>query len=480
MGSSGETPGSASGTRHGGHDLIIVSDLHLGPGSGPAPGRIGYRETFFRDAPFCRFLEHHALASNGPGRPWRLVVLGDFVDFLRAGLHGAEETPSQCQGRAREALDRIAGGHPQVFEGLGRWLAGGHPVEIVLGNHDRELILPAVQDRLLELLEQAGAGGRAAGLVRFHPWIYYVPGLVYAEHGHQYDDPNCFSTELWPGTARSDVMEQPVGSRLYQATLELLDAEDPCPDHASSPLAYFRLAARRHPLEALGRARALMSMGIGVAGHARRLSGRERRARRRAYHDRLGQDGGDIGLAPDVLVALDELSSSSSSPLALLVKRAAQQVTGHFLPTAGLLAGMAILGSRGRSRGWARAAAAAATVAVTREPRPGPTGRRTNYLAPAAARIHRLLAAHGQAVPCYVFGHSHGAQHLPLGFGAGAPQYLNAGTWSCIVPPDSDAVRLLRPTFVRIESDPGGGEPVARVLAWDDAAGFPETLRFQA
>lgn len=480
MGSSGETPGPAAG---GDHDLVIVSDLHLGPGSGDGSGcwPLGYRETFFRDAPFCRLLEDLGRTNPSRARPWRLVILGDFVDFLRAGLHAPEETSDQCQVRAGEALELIAEGHPQVFEGLGRWLAEGHPLDIVVGNHDRELAFPSLQDRMRRLLERAGAGGAGAGLVTFHPWIYYVPGLVYAEHGHQYDDLNCFSTQLWPcGGPRGDVVEQPVGSRLYQATLDLLDATDPCPDHASPPLRYYRLAARHHPAAAMAAAGGQLSLVAGVVGHARRLSGPGRRARRRAYHDALGRLGAGIGLSPDVLVALDDLSSASGSPLALLGRRAAHQVRLKAMPAAGLLAGMSILASRSGPRGWARALAAAGTVAITRSPEAGPTGRKTSYLPSAAARIHRLLTSVGHQVPCYVFGHNHAAQHLPLELGAGAAQYLNAGTWSCVVPPGSDPVRLLHPTFVRIERRPGGGPPVSRVLAWDAQAGSAQTLRFQA
>lgn len=47
------------------------------------------------------------------------------------------------------------------------------------------------------------------------------------------------------------------------------------------------------------------------------------------------------------------------------------------------------------------------------------------------------------------FGHTHAAQNLPLGYGTGAPQYLNTGTWACH-PTAAETVRTIRPTFVHL------------------------------
>lgn len=83
-------------------------------------------------------------------------------------------------------------------------------------------------------------------------------------------------------------------------------------------------------------------------------------------------------------------------------------------------------------------------------------------------------------MPCYVFGHTHAAQHLPLAFGAGAPQYLDTDTWGCLAPPAADTLRTTRPTFVHIAASRDGARPPARLLSWNSSSESAETLRFQA
>jgi hypothetical protein len=107
-------------------------------------------------------------------------------------------------------------------------------------------------------------------------------------------------------------------------------------------------------------------------------------------------------------------------------------------------------------------------------------GRRVKHLEDASIAIHETLRQERRDVPFYAFGHSHGAQHLPLDFGPTAPQYLNSGTWSSIVSPTSETRRSLLPTFVHITAPDDGSLPTARLLAWNNANGAVETLRRQA
>jgi hypothetical protein len=88
----------------------------------------------------------------------------------------------------------------------------------------------------------------------------------------------------------------------------------------------------------------------------------------------------------------------------------------------------------------------------------GPLGQRVEYLESASLGIHDALQRESREVPFYVFGHSHGAQHLPLGFGPGAPRYLNSGTWSAIVSPRMDTMRVIHPTFVHIAPSRDGSQ----------------------
>lgn len=176
--------------------LVIVSDLHLGGGRLAVGRRRGCRDSSPDDQALSDFL--HWLST----RPeCRLVFLGDTFDFLevpvtgtRTGLFARSDT------EAVDQLDRIAAAHSAVMDGLSAVVAAGMRVGFVSGNHDAELIRPAVQDRLCAL---------AGGHVQFHPWLLYIPGLLYAEHGHQHHDINAFTCPAYPYAKPAERLERP-------------------------------------------------------------------------------------------------------------------------------------------------------------------------------------------------------------------------------------------------------------------------------
>lgn len=461
---------------HRDEDVVVISDLHLGPGPHHSV------ETFFHDTELCCFLDALVRRAETEGRTWRLVILGDLLDLLRCELVTHEAGGAPSEEVALVTLERILANHPDAVGGLARFLAAGFPIDIVVGNHDAELVRPALQERLCAALSAAGAGPAAAN-VRFFPWIYHLPGVLYAEHGSQHDGFNCLSTVLDPYVdAPSGPLERPIGTFLFEAMERLVYDIDPCPDHVSSPLRYYRLAIRREPgtaLEILGRQAQIF---LDLLRHARALSGPAWAGRRAAYRaDRLEPYAKEIGLSAESVAAIDEMSSASEPPLALLLKEAVKINTRRSGPAVGLL-GLGYLASKGRgTRALALGGTAAAALAVVRKGLPlSPTGRHVQYLQRAAMRIHELLDREGSAVPYYVFAHTHAAQHLPLGFGAGAPQYLNTGTWACLAPPAAETLRTIRPTFVHIAPARDGCPAQGRLLAWNASAESAETLRFQA
>lgn len=463
-------------TDHSAEDVVFVSDLHLGPGA------LHCLETFFHDAEFGRFLDSMVRRAEPEGRSWRLVILGDFMDFLRCELITNEDGGAPTEPVALATLERIVTNHKAVFSGLAHFLAAGFPVDIVIGNHDAELMRPALQERLRSVLADAGAGAAATG-VRFHPWIYHVPGVVYAEHGSQHDGFNCFSTVLDPyADGPPGPLERPIGTFLFEAVERLLYDIDPCPDHASSPLRYYALAARRQPGSALGALRRQTIILADLVRHARAISGPPWVARRAAYRaDLLAPYAKEVALSYETVLAIDEMSSASESALQLLMEEAVKINTRRSGPALALLVLGYLASKRGATRLLAMGGTAAGALAHLRRGLPlSPTGRHVKYLQRAAMRIHDLLAAEGASVPYYVFAHTHAAQHLPLAFGAGAPQYLNTGTWSCLAPPAAETLRTIRPTFVHIVPGRDGSPPSARLLAWNSSAESAETLRFQA
>jgi hypothetical protein len=176
--------------------IVIVSDLHLGGGSRAGSWGRGFSDEFADDRAIGDFLGW--LSGR---RECRLVLLGDAFDFLRVPVTGAR-TGLFARGDAEAVaqLDRIAAAHPAVVEALSAALAAGVQIDFVSGNHDAELIRPAVRERLCALL---------AGDVWFHPWVLYLPGLLYAEHGHHHHDINAFVRPLYPYAKRAGYLERP-------------------------------------------------------------------------------------------------------------------------------------------------------------------------------------------------------------------------------------------------------------------------------
>jgi UDP-2,3-diacylglucosamine pyrophosphatase LpxH len=176
--------------------LIIVSDLHLGGGPSAAAWGAGFSDEFVDDQAFGDFLRW---LSRRP--QCRLVFLGDAFDFLRVPVTGARTGLfARSDAEAVAQLDRIAAAHPAVVEALSATLAAGVQADFVAGNHDAELIRPAVQERLCELL---------GAQVRFHPWLLYIAGLLYAEHGHHHHDINAFVRPLCPYAKKGGRLERP-------------------------------------------------------------------------------------------------------------------------------------------------------------------------------------------------------------------------------------------------------------------------------
>src|SRR5207244_1060016 len=199
------------------------------------------------DDAFSRFVDH-LRDSNAD-----LLLLGDALDFLEAGppTTGAPKRIDTSEAAARATLDWIGRRHAPFFAALGRFTADGHHLHVVPGNHDLELLRAPTQARFCELVGTAtGDHDVVDGSVTFHPWIFHVPGLLYAEHGHQYHDINAVSTLLRPELpGRPDRLALPIASYLAERRTRLaVHAVRPAVALSSPPLARPRHSYRRDAL----------------------------------------------------------------------------------------------------------------------------------------------------------------------------------------------------------------------------------------
>jgi UDP-2,3-diacylglucosamine pyrophosphatase LpxH len=171
--------------------VFVISDLHIGGIYGATGAGRGFRiNTHVLElAQFIR-----TIAQIDPGKPSvELVINGDIIDFL------AEKNPTpdhwhpftQNPEAACRKLEEIAERDRPFFDALRELLDKGNRLTLLLGNHDIELALPPVRQKLKELI---GADGH-----HDYNFVYdgdgYIVGDALIEHGNRYDPFNMVDHE---------------------------------------------------------------------------------------------------------------------------------------------------------------------------------------------------------------------------------------------------------------------------------------------
>jgi UDP-2,3-diacylglucosamine pyrophosphatase LpxH len=170
------------------HRVYIISDLHLGGEYGKTsdPDDRGFRICTHVDAA-AAFVDSLASFPAGPIRT-ELVINGDVVDFLAEDRgEGVTWTGFIADGdQAAAMFTTIAQRDRVFFDALGRFLARGHRLVVLLGNHDVELALPAVR----HAFETAIGTTSAHNLEFIEGAEAYIVGDALIEHGNRYDEWN--------------------------------------------------------------------------------------------------------------------------------------------------------------------------------------------------------------------------------------------------------------------------------------------------
>ncbi|MCP4448826.1 MAG: hypothetical protein GY811_26355 [Myxococcales bacterium] len=213
----------------GAYNTLVISDLHLGEDLSPSAGEANTLHIDIVERQLISFLRYYARRRED-GRPWRLIVNGDMVDFVSIAIFpdhpdfaghnasveeqefGLKRSPSVAIAKMQAVTKR----HLGVFRAMARFLSRGNRVEILSGNHDTEFHWKGTQDAFCAGLATAWKGmpeSRRPGAVSpeeivvgvsFHPWFFFEPGVLWVEHGHQYDECCSLRHQLYPRRPESD------------------------------------------------------------------------------------------------------------------------------------------------------------------------------------------------------------------------------------------------------------------------------------
>lgn len=160
---------------HGPADRLVVvfSDIEMGAGGA------------FDDFPRSDFLAETIRSYGRDPFRWLttdLVFNGDTFDLLKTEYRGGY--PHHVTREiAIDKMERVAAAHPAFFQAVGEFLADDErrTVTFVLGNHDMELLFPAVHAVVRERI-----GSAVADRVRFAGHSLSI-GRMHIEHGSQLD-----------------------------------------------------------------------------------------------------------------------------------------------------------------------------------------------------------------------------------------------------------------------------------------------------
>jgi UDP-2,3-diacylglucosamine pyrophosphatase LpxH len=455
-------------------NILVVSDLHFGEELLPGASAERTRAVELGATAFREFLRHHTVRKRD-GRPWRLVIAGDLFDFMSVVIPVTPERPAKTRDERLYGLPRsaktgvqrvrlICARHRPLLEDLARFAMAGHQVDIIVGNHDVELLAPEVAAELVAQLAAAGADERARARVRVVPWFVYVPGVAWIEHGHVYDEGCSFEFNLAP-------MDPKDGNLIFNAdyaAVRYLGAAvpeiDPHGVEAWSFWGYLQYAMSTG-LRSGGRIWMGYARFVSALFRARRLhhSFKRRDRRRREHRARLAAVAQDSGVPLETAAAIDRLARA---PLTASVRRLGRLL---MLDRFCLILGVAlavILALVALPLGWALLAVAGAIGGAAAISRWLGTHLVTSQL--PMRSIPQRIRKHVDA-PVVVFGHTHDPRWQPLRSGG---LYVNTGTWLPATKPG------LRRCFTHVLIQPRlGGPPVIELRQWREGTSQPFDAR---
>ena len=469
--------------------LLILSDVHLGNDLNDVaktPARRSHRV----DVDLANLLDHYRRTPPS-GRRWRLVVAGDFIDFIGMAVRPRDDdrdldTAPSSEERAhglgnaadhvRLKLRKVVARHRPVFAAIAAFVAAGHALTIVHGNHDVEFYWDAAQEELRSVLtalaaETRGTSGAAlegfGQRIEFAPWFYYVTGVAYVEHGHQYDTLCSTDHVMAPLSPRDPRRIARSFSDVLLRWVVRPTSGVPEYGHERMGLGDYVMLGARLGAGGLVRLAARFSAAVVELFRLHRAHLSEATHALREEHERRMQ-----ALADATRVGMERLRALAALQ-APPVTRSVQKILASVLLdrlavllSAWLLAGAVLLW--GERRAWTWLAVAAIAVAW-RWTHGLLTRRRHAWFGEKLDNDEALLERAGHLARLFpaafvVMGHTHTPAMKPVA--EGAATYVNVGSWH---EAETDGPRAFRAARTHLVIHPAPGGARAEFLAWGEA-----------
>lgn len=170
--------------------VLVISDLHLGAGQ-YLDGLPNILEDFHYDKELVDFLEYYS-SDDFASREVELIINGDLFDLLAVPFVPYFDDEFWSEEASLEKLRLILEAHPEVIEGLAKFLTVKHKsITYIIGNHDGEFVFDSLKEMLLSHIPEKERG-------KFKILIddvgeYCPADGVFLKHGHEYEYANTFS-----------------------------------------------------------------------------------------------------------------------------------------------------------------------------------------------------------------------------------------------------------------------------------------------
>ncbi|MET0283098.1 MAG: hypothetical protein ABW352_01455 [Polyangiales bacterium] len=468
----------------GRYDYVLLSDVHLGSDLvthlRPWAATSWLTREAEVDDKLVSLLAYHR--ARRQGRPLCVVMAGDFLDLVGVSLPPDKArttpTPEERKHGLGSAPDHvvqkmwaIARRHPRVFKAMAELIAEGNQLVLVRGNHDIELYWYAAQHAFVEaVLEHLPMHQHAelAPRIAIHSWFFAVPGVLYVEHGHQFD-PMCSYGDPLSSTCPIDsrrIRSVPFSVMLRNVARPTRGLSTSAYEHASFG-AYLglmvRLGLRGCARIAVRFARAASKLVGTWVSHVQGEGCRRRHAagmRKSRFAERQGVTG-------EQLAGLESLyvRPASHSLAFVLCSLYLDRVAAVAAALAFTVLGATLARNESTLEGIVCALpallfAAYAVFGIDRDIFP------TRKMQSGATRIAQLFDARW-----VVMGHTHEPMDHALAEGDGeAPRYVNLGHWGEDDLPEErqvDATTSCTYLHVRME----GGRYRGDLMRWDSQLG---------